>query len=231
MGRKVTHGESGLPGKRKATPEYRAWRHMLDRCSSTHHAHERYYDRGIYVCPEWTGEGGYQAFLRDMGRRPSPQHSIDRIENDGNYEPGNIRWATAREQQRNTGQNVMLTIGGKTKCVAEWAEVSPVTDMAIRARLRAGWPHKDAVFEASQRRGPVKDNRTKVKYQSSGPRSDSKSALRIVELVRVKAGSVSEIAKRVCLSYSTTAAYLKLLAGEGVIERIERHYNDVIYQA
>lgn len=162
MGRKKVHGESGLPGgKRKATPEYRAWNHMLDRCSPTHHAHERYHDRGVCVCPEWTGEGGYQAFLAHVGRRPSSKHSLDRIENDGNYEPGNVRWATKKEQSRNNRSNVMLTIDGETKCVAEWAEVSPVTDMAIRDRLRKGWPHKDAVFAPPAKRGPKPDPRAR----------------------------------------------------------------------
>jgi hypothetical protein len=161
MGRPRLHGESGLPGgKRKASPEYRAWRHMHDRCSPTSHAHMRYHDVGITVCDEWTGAGGFQAFLDHVGRRPSSKHSLDRIENDKGYEPGNVRWATKKEQGRNRADNVMLTIDGVTMCIAEWAEESPVSDPAIRDRLRKGWSAKDAVFASKAYGGPKRDLRS-----------------------------------------------------------------------
>ncbi len=91
-----THGE-GRNGHRSA--EYQIWAGMLSRClyaGDTNFA--KYGARGITVCDRWR----YACFLADMGRRPTPKHSIDRIENNGNYEPGNCRWATASEQMRNT---------------------------------------------------------------------------------------------------------------------------------
>lgn len=71
---------------------------MRKRCGSGFRQRQYYADRGITVCKRWDA---YETFLADMGRRPSPDHSIDRINNDGNYEPSNCRWATRSEQQRN----------------------------------------------------------------------------------------------------------------------------------
>jgi len=91
------HGE-GMNGKE--TPEYRAWTNMLSRCRNPNHKmYPDYGGRGISVCKRW--ELAYENFLTDVGRRPTEFHSIDRINNDGNYEPGNVRWATYQEQNRN----------------------------------------------------------------------------------------------------------------------------------
>lgn len=89
------HGEAT-----ELTAEYTAWRSMKRRCSPNNAKSRAYYsDRGIRVCPEW--EASFSSFLAHVGRRPTPQHSIDRINNNGNYEPGNVRWATWSEQMRN----------------------------------------------------------------------------------------------------------------------------------
>jgi hypothetical protein len=86
-------------GYEKRSPEFCAWRHMLDRTTRpTHPWYKGYGGRGISVCSEWQD---YWSFLSDMGRRPSKMHSLDRIDNDGNYEPGNCRWATISEQNSN----------------------------------------------------------------------------------------------------------------------------------
>lgn len=91
--RKTTHGGHG-------TPEYGIWCSMIRRCENKNDdAYPRYGGRGITVHPEWRAD--FAAFLRDVGRRPSPDLSLDRIDNDRGYEPGNIRWATAKQQANN----------------------------------------------------------------------------------------------------------------------------------
>ena len=81
------------------TPEYQTWCRMMKRCYTPSDPRYHYYGgRGISVCMRWHS---YPSFFSDMGPRPSPKHSIDRINNDGNYEPGNCRWATALQQQNN----------------------------------------------------------------------------------------------------------------------------------
>lgn len=95
-GRKnATHGEGSNRRANGRTSEYAAWNAMKSRC----HNMKGYADRGITVCREWAES--FEAFLRDVGRRPTPQHSLDRKDNDGNYEPDNCRWATHSEQMNN----------------------------------------------------------------------------------------------------------------------------------
>lgn len=90
------HGHSHRSG---TSLTYNSWRAMIDRCSNSSHAgFENYGGRGITVCGRWQT---FENFLADMGERPSSKHSIDRIDPDGNYEPDNCRWATAKEQRRN----------------------------------------------------------------------------------------------------------------------------------
>ena len=98
------HGHSNGGGVIRATPEYSAWLNMRNRCKNPNGDHfHRYGGRGISVCERWQGENGFENFLSDIGLRPSLLHSLDRIDNDGNYEPGNCRWTTRREQRLNQG--------------------------------------------------------------------------------------------------------------------------------
>ena len=112
--RMTTHGLSG-------TAEYGIWQGMLHRCSNSgDDNYHNYGGRGISVCERWSNS--FEAFYEEMGPRPSLKHSIDRRNNDGNYEPGNCRWATSKEQCRNTRVNYRVHHNGETKCVSEWAE-------------------------------------------------------------------------------------------------------------
>ena len=96
-GRKPIHGYNRFG---KPTPEYEAWRRAKQRCYAIHsHNYEDYGGRGIRVCDEWLHD--FLQFLAHVGLKPTPQHSLDRIDNNGNYEPGNVRWATKKEQRNN----------------------------------------------------------------------------------------------------------------------------------
>ncbi len=118
---------------------------MLARCYDEHCAwYRRYGGRGIRVCERW--RASFAAFFDDMGPRPGHGYSIERIDNDGDYEPGNVRWATAREQARNTRRNRLITVGGRTQCVAAWAEERGVRPQLISTRLSRGWSDYEAVM-------------------------------------------------------------------------------------
>ena len=105
------------------TPEYNIWMSMKKRClNKSHKSYHLYGGRGISVCDKWMGFSG---FIEDVGLRPSKNHSLDRIDNNGNYEPQNVRWATRREQQRNKRNNRLITYNGETKCLSEWVAKHP----------------------------------------------------------------------------------------------------------
>ena len=112
-------------------------RAMLFRCyNPKSEAYADYGGRGITVCDRWRGANGLKHFIEDMGRRPSSAHSVDRVDNDGNYEPSNCRWATAKEQCRNRRNNNLFTYNGRTECIAVWAEITGLPYGIIDYRIR-----------------------------------------------------------------------------------------------
>lgn len=138
---------------------------MHSRCRHrTARSYPNYGGRGIAVCERW---GSFENFLADMGPRPSPRHSIDRIDVNGNYEPSNCRWATRIEQARNTRKNRIITVGGATMCLAEWSEMTGVDDATIVNRLDRGWDEWRAVFEPPSK-NPIRGCSAKsIKLSSS----------------------------------------------------------------
>ena len=134
-GTHVTHGLT----RRRIPPEYKIWTGIKSRCFNANTpAYIRYGGRGITMAREW--QYNYEIFFTYVGSRPSPIHSIDRFPNgNGNYEPGNVRWATTTEQARNRNKTTMLTFNGQTKSLMEWAEIVGIGASVIRNRLNQGW--------------------------------------------------------------------------------------------
>jgi hypothetical protein len=117
---------------------------MIERCErSYHNRFHRYGGRGIRICERWRHD--FEAFLADMGPLPGPRYSIERIDNDADYEPGNCRWATPKEQARNTRRNRLVTYAGRTLCVNAWAEELGMNRRTISARLKKGWSPEQAL--------------------------------------------------------------------------------------
>ena len=134
------HGHNARQGP---TPEYRTWQNMLKRCyKPTAKRYERYGGRGITVCERWKT---FENFLADMGIKPSPEYSLDRINNDGNYELSNCRWASRQQQSRNKSTSRMLEFNSKTMCVADWADEVGIKRSIINDRLRRGWSVEQAL--------------------------------------------------------------------------------------
>jgi hypothetical protein len=125
---------------RKKSPEYQAWKAMKERCHSPGHKNFAHYSgRGIVVCERW--KNSFDLFLEDLGHMPAPRLTIERINNDGNYEPGNCRWATRKEQAQNTSRNIYFQYQGKKICLSELARTDRccVRVGTLRKRLIAGW--------------------------------------------------------------------------------------------
>jgi hypothetical protein len=126
-------------------PEYGIWKNMRRRCSKeSSHVYAYYGGRGITVCPEWSS---FERFYADIGPRPSPDHSLDRIDNDGPYSPENCRWATQAEQSRNTRRTMRLTHDGRTLSLREWSRETGIPYATLHDRIRRGWPARTALTQ------------------------------------------------------------------------------------
>lgn len=138
---RITHGATRF-GKNNA--QYSIYSSIKERCFNVNHIHYKDYGgRGITMCEEWRND--YAAFLRDVGPRPQGM-TLDRYpNNDGNYEPGNVRWATELEQARNKRNNRLLTYKNKTLCLSEWSERSGIGCSTISARIAHGWSVEKAI--------------------------------------------------------------------------------------
>jgi hypothetical protein len=129
------------------SPEYKAWQGLLDRCCNPNSQRwHRYGARGVTVCNRW--RDSFQAFIDDVGPRPSKDHSIDRIDNDGNYEPGNCKWSTKEEQARNKETNFVFEFRGRKMLLTDWAKEAGINFYTLRQRVVNGWP-EDKVFAAA----------------------------------------------------------------------------------
>jgi len=137
-----THGKSN-------SETYRTYSGMKTRClNKKHRQYSNYGGRGITICDRWIAS--FENFLADMGERPAGM-TLDRKDNNGNYEPSNCRWATDTEQARNRSSNLFLTYQGETLCMKEFAKKFNIKRTTLGRRLSAGWPIEKALLD------PVKD--------------------------------------------------------------------------
>lgn len=139
----TTHGFASRTGR---SAEYVVWSGIKTRCNNKNdHNYLKYGARGICMCERW--QNSFLHFLQDMGTRPSRDHSIERIDNAGHYEPGNCRWATREEQANNRRSSRFLEFNGERLTIAQWARRSGIEVHALHMRLRKGWSIERALTE------------------------------------------------------------------------------------
>lgn len=127
--------------------EYGIWTDIKTRCTNSKSwSYKNYGGRGIVVCDRW--KTSFLSFYSDMGPRPSKDHSIERIDNSGNYEKSNCKWATSLEQGKNKRNNVKININGVVKTQAEWSRESGVSSCLISARIKAGKKGNELIAKA-----------------------------------------------------------------------------------
>lgn len=145
---RAIHGKAGKP-----ETGYKCWESMLHRCKYDDTSNRYYCNhgaRGIKVCERWKEPKGrgFMNFLADMGPRPSSKHSIDRIDNNGDYCPENCRWATQKEQTNNTNRNVWVECNGIRRTIAQWAEITGINQSTLYHRVCVQkWDHVRALTE------------------------------------------------------------------------------------
>lgn len=131
----ITHGAAGYG---VTSAEYHAWTSMKARCTNQNATNYRHYGgRGITVALEWMTS--FEAFVNHVGGRPSKKHSLDRIDNNRGYEPGNVRWATAIEQAGNRRSSVPISHDGLTQSISAWGRTIGLPKRTLSDRLKNGW--------------------------------------------------------------------------------------------
>jgi len=129
------------------TPTHNTWRQMMRRCHGYSSQAKWYRDKGIVVCDKWHD---FNCFLEDMGHRPEGK-TLDRIDSEKPYEPGNCRWATVVEQARNKSNNRVFQFEGRKVCLIELSELLGVCPETIRSRIKKGWPESEVLRPSTSR--------------------------------------------------------------------------------
>lgn len=140
-----THGMSN-------TPEFHTWEGIIKRCTNPKAiGFKRYAGRGITICDEWRHD--FMAFYNHVGKKPTSKHTIERINNNLGYKPGNIKWATRQEQANNTRRNHNITLHSWTMNVTQWAKFIGVKQGTISERINHyNWPPAKAIFQPVKHR-------------------------------------------------------------------------------
>lgn len=142
------------------TPEYRAWEAAVQRCHNKNNPrYKGYGGRGITMNKEW--RSSFTAFYKHVGPRPSKKHSLDRIDNEKNYEPGNVEWALRLQQDNNRTNSRLLTHQGKTMTIAEWSRETGIAKNTLKRRKLSGWSDERVVTT------PVNKNLSHNKYTTN----------------------------------------------------------------
>lgn len=172
----IRHGYTRTDSPRMS--EYTTWQNMITRCEDPKdRGFADYGGRGIRVCERW--RWSFAAFIEDMGLKPSPAHSIDRKDNNGDYSPENCRWATRREQVNNRRTTVFLTVCGVRLPLTEWAERTGLKPGTIANRLFRGYSEAEAVtlplgrdplWISPRRLRPIKEDGTPMRASPKGSR-------------------------------------------------------------
>lgn len=132
-------------------PEYKTLMDMIARCYNPNNKHyHRYGGRGIRICQRWLNSK--EDFIEDMGPKPTPKHSIDRIDVNGDYTPENCRWATSEEQNNNRRDNHHIEYNGETKTASQWGRVFNIHPTIITGRLKLGWSIDEALNTKVEKR-------------------------------------------------------------------------------
>lgn len=205
----ATHGLS-------YTAEYRAWQTMRLRCANPkNRAWPDYGGRGIKVCARWLES--VEAFVADMGPKPSPQHELDRIDNDGDYEPSNCRWTTRTENCRNRRSNRTIVFQGRTDTLAGWCERLFLSKNVVRKRLEAGWSAERALCMPTRPKAP---NGTAYRRPRGAPHGNSgesnasaKLTWRQVRRLRAKPPLRTDLARVARRLGVTRATLIRILQG------------------
>lgn len=150
---KTTFNENGSRLK-----EYTAWCSIKARCyNPKNKRYPRYGARGIKLCDEWLNN--FNKFLSDVGKAPTAKHSIDRIDNNGHYEPKNVRWATYTQQARNRSNNNIITLDNITMTLQEWSQKYGISQSVVLGRIKRGWAISDALTKPAIRNPNSKPRR------------------------------------------------------------------------
>ena len=174
--KRTKHGQASRD--RGTTKEYRAWVSMKHRCTNPNNAAwPRYGGRGITMCEEWVTS--FEAFFAHIGPAPTEQHTVDRINNDRGYEPGNVRWATRKEQSNNIRANTWIEYKGKRMTWAQWAEHLQVPYNLLMSRVKRRVPlhqvlqprlndERDALVEVNGNALSLREwaSKTGIRYQT-----------------------------------------------------------------
>jgi hypothetical protein len=135
--------------KKSYSPEYRRWMAMKERCyNPKSRLYKNYGGRGIKVCDKWINS--FSSFYEDLGPRPTNKYILDRINNDGNYEPGNCRWTTRRESDRNKTTTKYYEFEGKKLLLEDWSKLLNIKLSTLRNRLHKGWTTEET-FQSKTR--------------------------------------------------------------------------------